>query len=360
MIKSFAIRVSSVVVAAVMMLAAAFVPTQNYDVRDPEECKLNFSILSDSHIETTDLQRYRVFNRCLLDVAKNESGNDAVIFLGDNTMNGQVLENMMFHGSVRLFLKDQKNILPVVGNHDIGNGEGDYEKLQNRWYAFTKAFFDKDLDHPYYSEVIDGYTFIVLGMEDQLVYDMMMTEAQFTWLEGVLAEAAKSDKPVFVFSHYPADDAIDETGESTDRLIDMLAEFNKEHDLIYFCGHTHMPMYLFWSFHDSDGFPEIYLPRLTDVGNEDNKSGVYNHSGTGVEVEVYGDRVIVRSRDFYRGEWRIESDGQVCEKTYELKNAEPKEEPEITPIPFPFLPIPGTEESPEAQPEAAPSQAVND
>ena len=343
MIKSFAIRISSIVVAIVMMLAASFVPTKNYDVRDPEDCLLNFTILSDSHIETTDLQRYRVFNRCLSDVAKNESGNDAVIFLGDNTMNGQVLENMMFHGSARLFLKDQKHILPVVGNHDIGNGGdgGDHQKLQQRWYDFTKAFFGKDLDRPYYSEVIDGYIFIVLGMEEQLVYEMMISEAQFTWLEGVLEEAAKSDKPVFVFSHYPADDAIDESGEETTRLIDLLAQFNKEHDLFYFCGHTHMPMYLFWSFHDDEGFPEIYLPRLTEVGNEDDKTGAYSHSGTGAEVEVYEDHVLVRSRDFYRGEWRIEDDGRACEMDYTLKTAKADvDDGTITPIPFPFLPLP--------------------
>ena len=81
-----------------------------------------------------------------------------------------------------------------------------------------------------------------------------------------------SGKPVFVFSHYPADDACDENENNTDRLIDMLAEYNQEHDLFYFCGHTHMPLYLFWSFHNSDGFPEIYLPRNTELaGNGDNE-----------------------------------------------------------------------------------------
>lgn len=337
MIKSFFIRISSVVVAAVMMLAAAFVPTESYDVREPEDCLLNFSILSDAHIETTNLTRYRVFNKCLQDVRKIQSGNDAVVFLGDNTMNGQVIENMMFHGSVRMILKKDQRVLSVVGNHDIGNDEGDPAKLRKRWCDFTNAFFGKDLDRPYYSEVIEGYTFIVLGPEgNEDTFDLSMSEEQFSWLDGVLKEAAETKKPVFVFAHYPPDDATDLNGEPTDRLIDLLAEYNKTNDLFYFYGHTHMPLYLFWSFPESDGFPEVNLPRLTELGSgDDNK--IIENTGVGAVVEVYGDRVIVRGRDFYRGEWRIESDGEACEKSYSLKNAEPKEEEEITTL-FPFLP----------------------
>ena len=319
LIKSFGLRALALVVSVVMVLVAGFATGESYDVRDPENCKLNFSILSDSHIEGTNFPRYKVYTHCLQDVRKNKSGNDAVIFLGDNTMNGQIIENTLFHGAAHMLLPGQK-ILPVVGNHDIGNGEGDYNKLQTRWYDYTRAFFGKDLEHPYYYDVIDGCYFIVLGIEEQLVYEMTMTEAQFAWLEDVLAKAADSGKPVFVFSHYPADDAQDENG-NTDRLVKMLADFNKDHDLFYFCGHTHMPLYLFWSFHDSDGFPEIYLPRLTELAGADDH-GVFGNTGIGIEVELYQNELLVRGRNFYTGQWRVddEDDGTMCEMTYSLKN----------------------------------------
>ncbi len=319
LIKSFFLRAFALIVSVVMVLAAGFATGEGYDVRDPENCKLNFSILSDSHIEANNFARYKVYTHCLQDVRKNKSGNDAVIFLGDNTMNGQVLENTLFHGAAKMLLPGQ-TILPVVGNHDIGNGHGDYAKLQNRWYDYTRAFFGKDLAHPYYYEVIDGCYFIVLGMEEQLVYEMTVTDAQFAWLEDVLQKAAGSGKPVFVFSHYPADEAQDESGKETDRLINLLAEYNKTHDLFYFCGHTHMPLYLFWSFHDSDGFPEIYLPRLTELSG-DNDDEVFRNTGIGIEVEVYENEVLVRGRDFYRGQWRVDDEetGELCEMTYPLK-----------------------------------------
>ncbi len=319
LIKSFFLRAFALIVSVVMVLAAGFATGEGYDVRDPENCKLNFSILSDSHIEANNFARYKVYTHCLQDVRKNKSGNDAVIFLGDNTMNGQVLENTLFHGAAKMLLPGQ-TILPVVGNHDIGNGHGDYAKLQNRWYDYTRAFFGKDLAHPYYYEVIDGCYFIVLGMEEQLVYEMTVTDAQFAWLEDVLQKAAGSGKPVFVFSHYPADEAQDESGKETDRLVNLLAEYNKTHDLFYFCGHTHMPLYLFWSFHDGDGFPEIYLPRLTELSG-DNDDEVFRNTGIGIEVEVYENEVLVRGRDFYRGQWRVDDEetGELCEKTYPLK-----------------------------------------
>ena len=157
-------------------------------------------------------------------------------------------------------------------------------------------------------------------MEAQKVYEMMMSEEQFDWLEGVLEQAAQSGKPAFVFSHYPTNDVIDESGEPTDRLTNMLAEYNKDNDIFCFVGHTHMPMYLYWSFHTSDGFPETYLPRLTDLGGESDNE-IVDNTGVGLEVEVYENEVVLRARDFYRGEWKYDTYADsMCEVTYPLKN----------------------------------------
>ena len=100
----------------------------------------------------------------------------------------------------------------------------------------------------------------------------------------------------------------------------MLAEYNKENDIFCFVGHTHMPMYLFWSFHTSDGFPETYLPRLTDLGGESDNDP-FEDTGIGLEVEVYENEVVLRARDFYRGEWKYDTySDAMCEVTYPLKN----------------------------------------
>lgn len=316
--KTAFLRVTAVLLTCVMLLGVGVCDHALYDVYEPDACRLNFAVLSDVHIEGNNLPRYNVFARSLQDIRKHQSGHDAVVFLGDSTMNGQAFENLLFHGGVQGLLRGER-VLPVMGNHDIGNGQGDYARLQRRWLDFTQAFFGRRLTSPYYAEVIDGYTFVVLGMQAQLVHEMYMSEAQYLWLEGVLADAAERGKPVFVFSHYPTDHAIDASGEETNRLTEMFAQYNRAHDIFCFVGHTHMPLYLFWSFQTDDGFPEIYLPRLTELTGNDREP--YRDTGIGVEVEVYDDELVVRGRDFYRGEWRYDTEDTLCEVRYPLRSA---------------------------------------
>jgi 3',5'-cyclic AMP phosphodiesterase CpdA len=315
---SLILRVFSTLVSLVMLITAGVGGT-DHDVKDPDACRLHFSVLSDSHIEGNNPTRYRVFARCLQDVKKNKSGNDAVVFLGDNTMNGNSLENMFFHGTVSLVLRDQK-VLPVLGNHDIGNGEGDYEQLQNRWYAYTEAFFGRKLTAPYYSDVINGYYFIVLGTEEHTSNHMSLSDEQLSWLKETLDDAAVGGKPVFVFSHHPERASLRIDPDYEDSLTDILTEYAETHDLFYFSGHTHRTLTMS-SFDTYYNFPETNLPCLTKLtGEKDNV--VTDRTGDGVEVEAYGDKVVIRGRNFYRGEWLVadEETGELCEMTYTLRN----------------------------------------
>ena len=301
---------------SLVMLLTAGAGGKDHDVKDPAACQLNFAVLSDAHIEGNNTARYRVFARSLKDVKRNRSGMDAVVFLGDNTMNGNTTENMLFHGTVSLLLKDQK-VISVMGNHDIGNGEGNYAQLQNRWYDYTEAFFGKKLDAPYYYDLIDGYYFIVLGTEEHSSNSMEMSSKQLDWLRQTLETAGNSGKPVFVFSHHPerASYRIDPDYEYS--LTDILKEYAEDHDLIYFSGHTHRPLTRS-SFGGYYNFPEISLPRLTELtGEKDNE--VYDGTGYGVEVEVYENEVVIRGRNFYTGEWAAQGDTPL-EETYTLKN----------------------------------------
>ena len=311
------LRVLAALLSLVMLLTAGAGGGKDHDVKDPDACKLNFSVLSDSHIEGNNPTRYKVFARCLKDVRRNQSGLDAAVFLGDNTMNGQDIENMLFHGTVSLLLKGQR-VLPVLGNHDIGNGVGDYEKLQNRWYRYTEAFFGKALTVPYYCEVIDGYYFIVLGTEEHTVNTMTLSDDQLEWLRHTLENAANSGKPVFVFSHHPERASYRPDREYDAGLTDILTAYAEERDLFYFSGHTHRTLTRA-SFNSYHNFPEISLPCLTTLtGEKDN--AILDETGVGVEVEVYEDTVVIRGRRFYAGEWALDTAGEPLEVAYTLKN----------------------------------------
>lgn len=317
--KSVCLRVVSLIVSAVMMLlfARGAAPSEPFDVKDPESCVLNFTVFSDVHVESNNYPRYNAFVNCLRNAVLNQSGSDAFLFLGDSTMNGQNIENMLFHGTTARLLKNER-VIPVPGNHDFGNGKGDFRKIQQRWYDYTQAFFDLKLTTPYYAQVVNGYYFIVLANEQQNIDDMHMSDDQYAWLEMKLQDAARSGLPTFVLAHYPPRMAMPINPDSPYNLVRMLAEYNRDHDLFYLCGHLHHQPDAS-TFHAWSGFPETYLPCLTQLTED---GSIFEGTGIGETVEVYADRVIFCVRNFCSGEW-TQLNGAPLEAVYTLKNPIP-------------------------------------
>ena len=303
-IKAFLVRAVSVFIAALALLVYVGVCDHDaWDVYDPDACRLHFSVVSDVHTEGNNAMRYKVLARSMQDMKKSKSGNDAILFLGDNTMNGFFGENVLFHGIVRTVLR-RENVLTVLGNHDVGNGQGDPDEKLNDFLFFLDAFFGRKLDAPCYAEEINGYTFIVLGLDTNL-----------QWVQDAL-DAADGDKPVFLFAHLPLQYAQMQGDSDTDSLTALLARYGAEHDLFCFVGHTHRDLD-HNSFRSYRGYEQIYLPRLTELnGEKDNEPSV--RTGDGLEVEVYEDELVIRGRNFVRGAW-IEDEGSPFEVRYPLR-----------------------------------------
>ena len=80
LLKSVTLRVVATMIALVMLLAVGFSKAEKYDVRDPGNCRLHFSVLSDAHIEGNNFMRYKVYARSLQNLKKNQSGNAAIVF----------------------------------------------------------------------------------------------------------------------------------------------------------------------------------------------------------------------------------------------------------------------------------------
>lgn len=302
-IKAFFVRAVSVFIAALALLVwVGPCDHDAWDVYDPDACDLHFSIVSDVHTEGTNAMRYKVLARSMQDMKKCKNGNDAILFLGDNTMNGFRGENRLFHGIVRAVLHGE-NVMTVLGNHDVGNGQGNYDEKLNDFLFFSDAFFGRKLEKPCYTQEINGYTFIVLGLDVQL-----------DWLQNAL-DAADGDKPVFIFAHFPLQRDAMQGDSDTDTLTAMLARYGADHDVFCFVGHTHMDL-TYSSFRSFDGYKQVYLPRLTElVGDKDNEPT--RRTGDGLEVEVYDDELVIRGRNFFRGEW-IENDGEPFEVRYQI------------------------------------------
>ncbi len=270
------------ILTLLMMLSPAFGSDEiTYTAENPEEVIMSFSAVSDIHVESNNPKPYNVFYDVLKGL-KSGGDNDAVVFLGDNTMNGQTIENLFFFTAVRA-MKGADNIFVALGNHDIGNGEGDYNKFSNEYIFNNRFYLGNKINKPYYYKVVNGCYMIFLASEDLAVNDCFMTEEQLTWLRGVLDEAEASGKPIFVFNHHPLYQLI---GVERDALAEILNDYE---DVLYLYGHTHKELDEY-SFGVEGGVDVINVPRATAEGN-------------GVVVEVYEDEVLVRGRNFISNEW---------------------------------------------------------
>lgn len=270
-----------------MMMSPAFggngVP---YEAEKPDELITSFVAVSDIHVETNSPDVYNNFYH-VLEGIKAGKNHDAVFYLGDNVMNGQLLENFFFYAGVRAIMPAEENFV-VAGNHDFGNSYGDYETLRKNYLLNNTFYLGNKLENDYYYRVLNGCYMIVLVSEDPTTQEFKMSEEQFAWLEGVLQEAKAADAPIFVFNHFPLHYL---KGTENNRLAKLLAEYDTA---LYIHGHIHNDLGTD-NFGQWNGVNTINLPKITEA--------LEYEAGDGIVVEVYENEVLVRGRDFIKGEW---------------------------------------------------------
>lgn len=274
------------VLTFLLMLSPVAPAGEAFSAENPDKLITSFAVVSDCHVETNNPDSYNAF-RGLLEGIKAGEDIKTAVFLGDNVMNGQELENIFFYTALRAVNPAENNIV-VMGNHDIGNGEGDYNTLRDAYLGYNHVLTDVRYEKPYYYKVIDGCYFVVLGIEGLAVNETIISEEQLTWLKGVLDEAEAADAPVFVLNHHPMTYV---TGDNKNVLADVLDDYSK---VMYFHGHIHSKLETS-SFYTQNGIPSFNLPRSTEV--------VDYEPGDGIVVEVYENEIIVRGRNFITAEW---------------------------------------------------------
>ena len=286
---------------------------------DPDNCLLSATVLSDLHMEGTNLQRHKRVGGVLR--AAKYADNDLLLLLGDNTMNGQIVETLFVYGLVDRFF-NSNDVIVAPGNHDMDTGEhtnGTFEELQSRYVYMRNAFFGDKGDKVYYSCEEKGYKFIVLGGEGRTDSDgkQIISDEQLTWLENELADAAKSGKPCFIVNHYLVygrNGSRSYAGFNVTNQNDKLTEILETSGVrtFYFCGHSHYGVSddsvqttnnVTYINLPSTGNPDNYYPANDDCGKD----------GIGMQMEVYEDSVVLRFRNYLTGEWLEGFDNYVFE-----------------------------------------------
>ncbi len=279
-----------------------------YAPLDKDNLKMNFTVISDGHLEGNNGQKHDNYGEGFCDMASAEVISRALVMVGDNTMNGQAVETSMLYGLMRKYNKIE-NVLMAVGNHDICPGKhnmGDYDKLKQRFIDYNNAFLDHKIENLYHSQVIDGYHFIILSSDCDAGIQQYLSPEQLAWLDAELQSAAESGKPVFLFSHWPLDNVFSDVwteghvGEQSDELHALLTKYDNR--IFFFTGHLHMGI-----FEDGYGVKEdgkITYINVPSFGSENTDGDAdVQDTGLGLQVEVYESELVVRVRNFVKHEW---------------------------------------------------------
>ena len=270
------------------MLSPAFGNSgEAYEAMKPDELITSFVVVSDIHVETNNPTSYKYLYETLEGI-KAGKDIDAVVYTGDNVMNGQDLENILFYTAVNAMDPAEKNFV-LAGNHDLGNKSGDYNQLLKNYIGFNKLFLGEDVGKGYFYRVVNGCYFISLISEEPSTWGLVIGDEQFAWLEGVLKEADEAGAPIFVFNHFP----IRYEGGSSEKLGALLEQYGAD---LFVHGHYHDHVINSGNFYTSYGINSINLTRPTEVN--------LFEAGEGIVVEVYEGKFIVRVRNFITGEWK--------------------------------------------------------
>lgn len=277
----------------------------SYEPLDSDNLKLNFTVISDGHIEGNNSQRHKNYGEAFCDMASAEEISKALVMVGDNTMNGQGIEEAMLYGLMNKYNKIE-NVLMAVGNHEVCRDDTDFEKLEKRFIKYNNAFLEHKIDKLYHSQVIDGYHFIILATDRNSGVEQYISDEQFEWLDKELKTAAESGNLVFVFNHWPMNDIFSQVwpeghvGEQSERLHQVLTKYDSR--IFLFTGHLHMGI-----FENDYGIKEdgkITYINVPSFGSEnDDGDADVQDTGMGLQVEVYDTQLVVRIRNFVTHQW---------------------------------------------------------
>lgn len=292
-----------------------------------------FTVISDVQGDLGD------FDIALKDIEKTNpaSRSAGMVVNGDITPRGYDFE----YEAVRKVLDANPhatNVHWAIGNHEfyVPKYSSPDTLAQATWPNGTteaslfESFYKFTGRNKVYTEIdLGGVPGLILGTEKYMHYhdtalwdEVWLSEEQLTWFEQRMAYWAARRKPVMVFTHHPFPNTVSGTRNKlymsdylqADRILGILGKYP---NAFVFTAHTHWDLKLSdWEVRrvvpgsgNLKGFQVINTGAIQTLW-EDNGAGgeraLDGKEASGLQVEVYQDRVIVKARDYRRGEWMKE------------------------------------------------------
>ena len=284
---------------------------------DEENVNLTFATISDTHMNE-DESRLFLLKLGLSDMQNAEHPLDAFVLSGDVTHHAYEEHWSMLKKGFDEYTPAE-NILFSIGNHDTWGGDyGVRVGLSHeRFFRYSKEIANRDISKVYYSTKINGYTFIVLGSEDD-GENAYISDTQLTWLQTELEAAATDNLPIFVVLHQPINltHGLPDTwgiGEPTEfkggigaQSAQVEAILQQYKNVFYISGHIHnnlsnaatAPFLGYESVETYGNITSVNLPAYSFTKNRTELQ-----KGLGFVFEVYDEEVVIRTRSFTNGVW---------------------------------------------------------
>ncbi len=334
MLLRFIAKVVSILLAMAVALTSPlsmFTGVKEHKMRRAEEdCRLSFATISDTHLRGNfKLVFQGMLELGLVDMSTAVDRLDAVVFDGDITDHGDIDQWDVFADAVSKY-DVADNIFVVTGNHDTwGPNRDDFNNPEDgvlvTFTHYNKVVSDRDISQMYYSDIVNGYYFIVLGSEADRT-SAFLSDEQLEWFAAEMEKAGETGLPIFVFLHQPInqthglpynwelnkDDPADEggIGDQSDRVAEILRKYD---NVFYISGHIHGgfknegsvigPSYSSVEYMENDNGNKITLINLPSYMYFDFIHGGHIANGCGWVIEAYEGKVLIRARNFATGTW---------------------------------------------------------
>lgn len=273
-------------------------------VSEKSDADLSFAVLSDIHGNDGK------FKNAVNDLYSINSFMDAMILNGDTVDQGTDAQ----YDNMKEALKDNEDRLPNkiiknVGNHeyyDYNDDETSSEDTRNRVNRYLEFAGE---DKTYHDTWIKNYHFISLGTDyigEESIHEARISDEEFAWLSETIKEKYEKGKPIFVFLHQPIDMKffnVSVTGvDRNQELKDILLQYP---EVILFTSHTHLT-----TDEVVDNEHEITTINTGSVNNnyiedtgEERGFKLDSSISNGIYIEVHGNKVTAKSRDFKNNTW---------------------------------------------------------
>ena len=280
------------------------------------ELKYTLSILSDIHIkqDLNDTHAYN-FRNALKQLDYYYPDSLGLLTVGDN-VDGSNDMTAVLKGQYANFmslLNDSafsSKFYPTIGNHDLF-------LVNLKGHDFVAGLFTENFNHPLDYDVWlnDSLHIIVIGDSEGGDDLATITEEQTKWLDEKMSERYGEEGVVTLLSlHQPLYNTVSGTFEGqgwngVDGASELLLRevLKKYPDAIMVNGHTH------WEFDSkgtmTDGGDELpYIFLVPSCGYLWTDAQTHKQGSQGYVLEVYGNAIRMRGRDFGQDKWAPQAD----------------------------------------------------